>query len=101
MDNKALENARAEYWRKVRAGEIPKAKRESRPPPYKKLIDAKCKDCQWDYIDGLRDCETPTCKLYLAMPYGKPEKERRKRKLEKKIEKGKEKREREKKKERI
>lgn len=32
---------------------------------------AKCYECSSFYLDGLSDCETPSCPLYSYMPYAK------------------------------
>jgi len=37
----------------------------------KSAVIAMCHDCCGYYIDGLEDCEIPTCPLYQWMPYKK------------------------------
>ena len=35
----------------------------------KKIIKAKCYDCNCDYVDGKYDCLVPKCPLYPYSPY--------------------------------
>ena len=37
----------------------------------KQAILARCYDCMSYYADGIADCKTPECPLYLYMPYRK------------------------------